>query len=443
MKSLSLPILSKLAAMLAATLLAISCTQLSPEALNRRVLEADKAAASESPEIAHELYKQLADDFHKVGDAANESMCLYDMATIYLNQADTNGMRRVIGRMEELAAEHPDDIRVIYDLHSVKSGYYAHIHQGQGDQESLRKMLSESREAISAQEKMTLKEQVAARVNPVWNYYNTAVCYDLFFDPPQRDSISKYLELARHANATFHRNDRITRQSGDISIKDQQAWLYFYDGQIAEAEREMNEVLALIDSVEAVTPNTILTEKSQAYDFFVELYSATGQPEKALEYEKLKEETELYRLSAERNKAVREVEARYDLAKAETRTAKMRTTVLVLAVIVLLLLIFVLWNYFRDRQKEQSRYTAAVEALVGGDPTIRHLTHKVDKDLARSIFDSSLKPLSAVERRYILLFMSGTSTEDIASVMNVDTSSVYTMKYRIKKKFPPVFSLPF
>lgn len=426
-----------------AAFFAVSCDQMSPESLNERLLEADAAAASQSPEIAHELYKGLVDDFLKAGDEGGASMCLYNMATNYLNQADTSGMLLVLNRMEALAREHPDNIRVIYDLHSVRGAYYAHIHQGRGDEASLLEMLSENRKSIAALEKMSVEEMQAARVNPVWNYYNAAVCYDLYFDSPQRDSIAKYLDLARKANATYPGNDLTTRQSGYVSIKDEQAWLYYYDGQFAEAEREMNEVLALIDSVEAVTPNTILTEKSQAYDFFVELYRATGRPEKALEYEILKEKNELFRLGAERNKAVREVEARYDVAKAEARTGRMQSVALALAVIVLVLMMIVLFNYFKHREKEQMRYTAAVEALVEGNPKVRQLTKAVDLSLAKNIFHSSLKPLSTVERRYILLFMSGTSAEDIASAMNVETSSVYTMKYRIKKKFPKEFALPF
>ena len=39
--------------------------------------------------------------------------------------------------------------------------------------------------------------------------------------------------------------------------------------------------------------------------------------------------------------------------------------------------------------------------------------------------------------------MSGKATEEIASAMHVAPSSVYTMKYRIKKKYPADFPLPF
>ena len=67
----------------------------------------------------------------------------------------------------------------------------------------------------------------------------------------------------------------------------------------------------------------------------------------------------------------------------------------------------------------------------------------VSADTARKVFSSAQKPLSAVERKYILLFMSGKSTEEIAGAMHVEPASVYTMKYRIKKKYPDSFPLPF
>ena len=71
------------------------------------------------------------------------------------------------------------------------------------------------------------------------------------------------------------------------------------------------------------------------------------------------------------------------------------------------------------------------------------LTGNVSTEQAGKIFASALKPLSAVERKYILLFMSGKSTEEIADAMHVAPASVYTMKYRIKKKYPAGYPLPF
>lgn len=56
---------------------------------------------------------------------------------------------------------------------------------------------------------------------------------------------------------------------------------------------------------------------------------------------------------------------------------------------------------------------------------------------------STIRPLSPTEKKNFYLFMDGKSTEEIAVAMHVEPSSVYTVKYRIKKKFPEDFSLPF
>jgi len=59
-----------------------------------------------------------------------------------------------------------------------------------------------------------------------------------------------------------------------------------------------------------------------------------------------------------------------------------------------------------------------------------------------SILESAVKPLTAVEK-YLQLLLEGHSTEEISSAMHVEPSTVYTVKYRIRKKFPEDFTLPF
>lgn len=61
---------------------------------------------------------------------------------------------------------------------------------------------------------------------------------------------------------------------------------------------------------------------------------------------------------------------------------------------------------------------------------------------AYSIFHDAIKPLSNMEKKYLLLFMDGKSVEEVSEVMHVEPSSVYTMRYRIKKKFPDNYNLP-
>lgn len=60
-----------------------------------------------------------------------------------------------------------------------------------------------------------------------------------------------------------------------------------------------------------------------------------------------------------------------------------------------------------------------------------------------TLLSSATKPLSAMEKKYLCLFAEGKTTKEIAKAMNVEPSSVYTMKYRIRKKFPEDFFMTF
>lgn len=59
------------------------------------------------------------------------------------------------------------------------------------------------------------------------------------------------------------------------------------------------------------------------------------------------------------------------------------------------------------------------------------------------LLQAAEKPLSPVEKKYLVLFIEGKTTEEIADIMHVEPATVYTMKYRIRKKFPTDYTLPF
>ena len=85
----------------------------------------------------------------------------------------------------------------------------------------------------------------------------------------------------------------------------------------------------------------------------------------------------------------------------------------------------------------------ALRALLQKNPAVQELTAGVDLKLAKAVINAATTPLTAVERCYILLFLSGASTDEISSAMHVMHTSVYTMRYRLRKKFPKGYLLPF
>ena len=286
-------------------------------------------------------------------------------------------------------------------------------------------MIEHMKMALNYQEKMSTKEWTEKQLNPVFNYMNVATLYDLAYDPPLTDSTRVYVEKVRQANRLDWATP-IDHAEGDIKIRDMQAWIYYYDHQYGVAEREMTEVLALIDSVSQQKPGNILVERGDAYEFLTMLYEETGQTEKALQCQRLLNENNLQRYSVERNQAMHEVETRYETEKKETAIANLhrqnRLLIIMLGVVaVASLLAIVLWMS-RHRLRKQRLYTKALQADAEMQAEHTSLTlladqlkiDDVDLTQAQKLMRKSVKPLTVVDQKYILCLLSGESVRKIA-----------------------------
>lgn len=60
-----------------------------------------------------------------------------------------------------------------------------------------------------------------------------------------------------------------------------------------------------------------------------------------------------------------------------------------------------------------------------------------DKRRFEEVRNMAKRTLTESDKRYMICFIVGMSITDIATVFHVEPTSLYTMKYRIKKKFPP------
>jgi hypothetical protein len=439
--------------------LMVCLTACAPDAeqLEQQLDEAETILAAGNTAEADKLFLKLSEQYAKQKNWERVSLCYYNIATLYLNQRDTIGMQQTLYKMSELQQYAPENSALQYDYLSVRQTYNVCLFEATGDTLARNHAMSDGKLAIAYLEQMTHDELRQRKVNPVWNYYNVAVSYDLYYDPRPTDSIVRYLDKARQTNATQTFLTRSEHLQGDISIRDLQAWLYLYDAQYDKAEAEMNAVLALIDTVETMSPNAILTERGEAYAFMVELYETTGQIDKALHYQKLYTDNNRERFSTEKNRALHEVEAQYDIEKKDRTINEMRWLI---AGLILIMILGILIAILRRRNREQTRYEAAVDAdmarqaqhttlmtivqgLQNDFPSATEQLQKVDITLAETIVSHAEKPLSLVDKRYMLCFIAGLKPTEIATLFNVEPASIYTVRYRIKKKFPNGYPLPF
>lgn len=406
---------------------------------------------------AHTLFLQAEEAYKRFPDTERQqSLCLYCIAISYNNQQDTAGLLDVLNKMEKLCRRVPDNPYVQYDYHSVLTSCNTIRFEQTQDTVWCDRMMQESKEAIYWQERLSFNERWEAFINPVWGYYNIAVQYDLYYSPDYRDSVRLWLDKAREANR-YKGRDVEDRLESDVSIRDLQAWLYYYDGNMTLAEQEMEQVLLVIDTIEQTRPNLVISERGEAYKFFVMLYEEQQRYDEALQYYKLLDENNRKRFSLEQNRALHEVEMQYERALQEERISKLRRSVFFL---VGLLLFFVfgmvmLWGIrkLKKKTKEQLRYEEALEAdlqmqathttlqavhemLMNDFPSAKEQLATVNISLVAETIQHALVPLSIVDKRYLFCFMAGIRPQEIAHLFHVEPASVYTVRYRLRKKFP-------
>ena len=51
--------------------------------------------------------------------------------------------------------------------------------------------------------------------------------------------------------------------------------------------------------------------------------------------------------------------------------------------------------------------------------------------------------LTNMDKRYILCFAAGMSVEEVADLFHIEPASVYTVRYRLRKKFPTDSLFPY
>jgi tetratricopeptide (TPR) repeat protein len=424
--------------------------------------------------IAAEAQKKLIQAYDLFVDAENwdmASMCLYERAIDYMNIGDWTNMLVQLRELKSLNDQCPSTL-VAYNYHSVASGYYSYV-------DSIELAIAHGWGAIDALE--DIDHPAAYNIVPVWSYYNMAFFYDMYFQPPMVDSVRHYLGRAR-ASIKDSRTRKDTLEAL-ISIVDLEAWQEYYEKDYAQAESMMVYVLALIDTVALTSPNTVVTERGEAYKFLAMIHEEQGHWRKALSYQqKLLDNNEL-RYDTDKRRILQEVQTQYEVEKQQLEMDKLaaensRGRWLMMALwLLLLLLVIGYWLLVLGRRNAEAKlYEAALEAdnmrqtiqslesqtdvdplVILVDELVEQLQHKskctyaddaivhlrhLDLNHIQSLLNNA-KKITTMDKRYILCFAAGMTVEHIADLMSLEPASVYTVRYRLRKKFSSDYPFPY
>lgn len=399
------------------------------------------------------------------------SMCLYERAIDYMNMGDWENMLVQQNGLESLYEQHNSPM-VAYNYHSVASGYYSYI-------DSIDLALEHGRRAIVGLEQIA--DPRSYNIVPVWSYYNMAFFYDMYFQPPMVDSVRHYLSRARASiNGSRTRKDSLEAL---ISVVDLEAWQEYYEKDYATAEKMMMDVLDLIDTVAVSSPNTIVTERGEAYKFLAMIYEEQGDWREALEYQQKLTENNEMRYDVDKRRVLQEVQTQYEVEKQQLKMDKLeaenksRGWLVIALGLLLLLLVIGYWLLVMGRKNAEAKlYEAALEA-DNMRQTINELETQTNVEPLRLLVDGLIKQLSSgakrdytdaalkgmqsldlgqiqvllshgtklttMDKRYVLCFAAGMSVEQIADFMCLEAASVYTVRYRIRKKMGSEYPFPY
>ncbi len=450
----------------------------------------ESAAAQDSLIAAYDTFMRL-----QRYDYA--SLCLYERAIEYMNIGAFDQMEVLMRQLETLTnfsdskevrslgrskerAEDEGRYLVLFNYYSVASAYYAQLDSGD-------LAIYYGERSIQAMEQLPNPEQW--RIIPPWNYYNQALYYDFYTDPRQTDSIEAYLRRAEHAAALLHAPE--DRQEVSINIQDMWAWLHYYRGQYHAAEQTMQEVLAMIDSVAEFHPNTVVTERGEAYAFMVMLCTEQGRYREALDWQERLIGNNAVRYDIDKTTSLQEIETRYEVEKKtlemerlQERNLAFRRLLYLLLSLLLCAILLIVVLYLRKKNTEARLYEAALEAdnmrsamdaALAAAPSKKEELNKEKKEdgmtALQLLADNLIKQLQQLpatcaykmhsiarlqtldieniahlcaqgnrltnmDKRYILCFAAGMSVEDVADLFHIEPASVYTVRYRLRKKFP-------
>ena len=402
--------------------------------------------------------------FMEMGETGWASLCLYERCIAYNAIGDAENMSDLVAELEVLARQDTSALTQ-YNYYSILFAYYTSTEADVSLTEKI------GRKSIYYMERIGDYKQY--NIVPAWNYYNQALFYDVSFNPPMIDSIRRYIDLAAQSTLEMSWLDSLEVL---ISVGDERAWLYYYENDYVRAESQMLDVIVLLDTVSAHSPSSIINERSEAYAFLVDLYTIEKRYEEALHFLQKQKENDLLRYNIERQRVLDDIQTRYEVAQGELslQREQHRTHVLISLLITFALLILVILSilcavYFKKREMEEKLYTMALESdnmynslqdlkrsntiepmEVLRQGLLMQVQSLPDKspyksDVLLRLQDVDLlsfhqqigyiEGLSVMDKRYLLCFAAGLSAEQVSVLFSISPASVYTVRYRIRKKY--------
>lgn len=415
--------------------------------------------------VAHINYQQALQHFQKINNVISaywQAECYVAIATEFYSLKDTIGLNNVTQNLDNIFNRFRTD-PIAYQY------YHAYYHLADckyrysGDRSQQQLFFSYLYKAIEAAQRLTDAELIEYQINPAWDYYNLASGYDVYTQPKQIDSIKKYINLCEKAIPL----SQIPSDSSNLvyQVENERVWIQYYQHKYDSVEYGFNRLLDMLANDRHLLYRDLILNQQQLYLFIKEYNCAIGDYRTAYKYQQMQYEEERKIFDVEKMKAISNIEIQFDAErkqqeierlKQQNAISKRNFSLIILSILTLLIvaIAFFIIRHVVQANREQKLYEAALEAELQKEnrntnlrktiqrmsvdfPKYEKMFADIDVDNLQSLLDQSETPLTSMDIQYLIVFQGlKLKPVQIAEMFNVEPATVYTVRYRIRKKFP-------
>ena len=437
---------------------------------------------------AHEYLYQAIVYYDMMEQYVKSSEMLYVIVSNFFEIKDTDGMKRVLQQMNEYLKKDASK-QSLYQYNVIKKSYFELLlEKEKADRETIDYRLVDS-VMVDIRKNIDLVENYLAELSPFWMhgyaYYYLAKCLDDYY-PEQTDTIFLYLDKAlemMHIESVSRTQETNAEMELKIFINTVRAKTLSREGKIQEAYKAMNEALLMLDELKNYQNLNEL--RYTAYQFMADYYENINRPAEALKFQKLLRESEAQRYESKKIQALNEMSIKYETEKKEIRiqtlirenTTARRILWLTVGLSLALLTVsflMILFGRLKRKNAEQQLYETALLAELRlnelekmqnlqqqhleqnpVENTIKKLTlliensvipkdtkdkyldrlSKLDVKRLEHAFQFSKTKITGMDMKYIICLAADIDTHDVGLLFNIESASVHTVRYRIRKKF--------
>lgn len=408
----------------------------------------------------------------------------YKLGSYYLEADNTDALNDLLLEYEVVLHQVQSPL-VHYYYHLLKSACTMNQYtdeQGVLTQADALQVLASAKKANEYLCKIPLEMIDRYHVKPVWGFYNLGKIYNSSVLPYQSDSVLHYLNKATNwATYAILKRDTTHYYKAMVSIYTLMADTYLKQNQSKRALQHVRMAMRYVDS-KFLPKLTYELAYLDCYKCMSHIYRSNKNYDKALVYmdsihvwqqRGFKTKQSMILQAVEKQMKTHAAEKMIIQMHEKLKNSRMFTLLSLLSTCLVSVIFFFVYLVYRQRRTEKDVQLKAVqeqmkektEALNGmmhtleqppakhqGDKLRQQIIHhtipntrkeqylssleEVDYSAMEKMIGHAAKRVTSTDRFYMICFIIDMKVEDISIILNVEPSTVYAVRYRIKKKFP-------